>query len=105
MASEKEVIPLHVLKEKLIFKSHEELSPDEMEEINNEISNIGIENLNQDYTNPVHRGMIIALLSLCENHQLSPFYPLNDNPEHSSVEKILKLFEKDLINAFALTSI
>jgi hypothetical protein len=105
MAFEKEGIPLHALKEKLIFKSHEELTSDEMEEINNEISNIGIEKLNQDYTNPVHRGMIIALLSLCEKDQLSPFYPLQDNPEHSSVEKITKLFEKDLIDAFALTSI
>ena len=104
MAIENEGIHLHALKEKLIFKS-QELTSDEMYEINNEISNIDIENLNQDYTNPVHRGMIIALLSLCEKDQLSPFYPLQYRPEHSSVEKITKLFEKDLIDAFALTSI
>jgi len=97
-------IPLVALKEKLIFKGHEKISADEIYEINNEIENRDIENLNPDYTNPVHRGMIIALLSLFENDPCEHFYPLQYRPEHSLVEYITKLLERDLIDSFALTA-
>jgi hypothetical protein len=96
-------IPLVALKEKLIFKSHEKMSAAEIYEINNAIENIEIENVNPDYTNPVHRGMIIALLSLLENNPCEHFYPLQYRDEHSLVKDITKLFEKDLIDSFALT--
>ena len=105
VVAEKQIrIPLVALKEKLIFKSHEKMSSAEIYEIDNEISNRDIENLNPDYTNPVHRGMIIALLSLFENDPCEHFYPLQYRPEHSLVEYITKLLERDLIDSFALTA-
>lgn len=98
-------IPVASLIEKLISGT-EELSDEEISEIDNEIYNLGFEKFkefNPDYSNPIHRGMVIALLLFCKNDPSSPFYPLQYRPEWRAVEEKTKLLENDLIDAFKST--
>jgi hypothetical protein len=103
IAQKKEMIPLQSLIEKLL--RHEDMcfSANELIEIKNHIWNLGIENLNHDLSNPIHRGIIITLLLLCKNDPTSPFYPLQYRPEWQKVIETTKLLEKDIIDALDST--
>ena len=55
-----------------------------------------------DYANPVHRGMIIALLILYKNNPLSAFYPLQYHDEVDESDRINSMFESELIHTFSV---
>ena len=99
--------PVSILIEKLISKTV--LTDKDKEQINDTIYNdLFYENntqLNQDYSNDAHVGMIITLLLLIKNDPTSPFWPLNLRPEHSEVKATIHAFQMSLIAAFAATSI
>ena len=61
--------------------------------------------LKPDYSNPVHRGILISLLSLCKNNLLSPFFPLKKRPrkERRAVERIIKNLRNHFIQEFKNT--
>ena len=71
-------------------------------------NNIGFKKayrLKPDYSNPVHRGILISLLSLCKNNLLSPFFPLKKRPrkERRAVERIIKNLRNHFIQEFKKT--
>ena len=70
-------------------------------EINNHIWNLGMEKLNEysfDYSNPIHKGIVLTLLSYCNNTTLSPFYPLQKYPkEMEEVNKITGKWETEML--------
>lgn len=97
-------VPVTVLIEKLVAGS--DLSRDEKWEIQNKIWNLGFKSadeLNPDYSNPVHRGMLIALLMLNKNNPVSAFYPLQLRAEHDKVGKTIRQLESGFIRAFGET--
>ena len=59
--------------------------------------------LNQDYTNPVHRGIVIVLLLLCKNNPSSPFFPLGNRPEKNLVLDTIKKLEHNFTKTFIAT--
>ena len=70
-------------------------------EINNHIWNLGMEKLNEysfDYSNPIHKGIVLTLLSYCNNTTLSPFYPLQKYPkEMEEVNEITGKWETEML--------
>jgi hypothetical protein len=99
-------VPVTALIQKLVAGGGG-LSRAEKEEIQNTIWNLGFESadeLNPDYSNPVHRGMLIALLTLYKNNPVSVFYPLQMRAEAAAVDKETGLLEAGFIKAFADTA-
>jgi hypothetical protein len=94
--------------EKLIYET-ETWTSTEKAVINRIIeNNIGFKKayrLKPDYSNPVHRGMLISLLLLCKNNLLSPFFPLKKRPrkERRAVERITKNLKNYFIQEFKNT--
>ena len=92
-------IPIKVIINKLI--KNETLNETEKFEVNNSIWNLGMEILNEypfDYTNNIHKGIVLTLLSYCNNTTLSPFYPLQNYPtEMEEVNKITSIWEQDIL--------
>ena len=75
-----------------------------MHEIINYIWNIGLENAvtyNLNFKNPVHRGILIGLLSIYDNNPLEPFYPLQYRPEGKKVNLISAKWDLALQGIFA----
>ena len=97
---------IKILVEKLI-SGGQDLSTDDRNAINKLIQeNIGFKNpsmLAQDYTNPVHRGMIIVLLLLSKNNPCSPFFPIEKRPENRMFVDITKELEDNFIQSFVTT--
>jgi hypothetical protein len=51
-----------------------------------------------DYTNPIHKGIVLTLLSYLNNDLVSPFYPLQQYPnEMNKVEETTKNWENELL--------
>jgi len=99
-------VPVTVLIQKLVAGGGG-LSADEKADIQNNIWNLGFESaaeLNPDYSNPVHRGILIALLMLYKNNPVEPFYPLQLREEGYAVNRQTELLEAGLIKAFADTA-
>jgi hypothetical protein len=97
-------IPIKNLIQKLV--KNVGLTHDEKYEVNNHIWNLGFSGVvsakSYDYKNPVHRGILIGLLSLCDNNPTSAFYPLQNYSEKmAEVNKITELWEGQLAQAFA----
>ena len=92
-------IPIKSLINKLL--NNETLNEKEKFEINNYIWNISMDKLNEypfDYTNPVHKGIVLTLLSYCDNDLVSPFYPLQTYPdEMPKVYEITRKWENELL--------
>lgn len=86
--------------------NNETLNEKEIFEINNYIWNLSMETLNEypfDYTNPVHKGIVLTLLSYCENDLVSPFYPLQQYPdEMPKVYEITRKWENELLRILRL---
>ena len=93
------IIPIKSIINKLL--NNDTLNDNEKFEINNNIWNLGMEKLNKypfDYTNPIHKGIVLTLLSYCNNTPISPFYPLQNYPtEMEEVNKIILDWEKDML--------
>ena len=97
--------PVSLLIEKLVHGA-KDFSKEETYDIEDSIANLGFDNIksfNFDYRNPVHRGIIIALLSLYKNNPLSPFYPLQRQKLGAESDRINAMFESELIRIFNST--
>lgn len=96
-------VPVSLLIEKFV-QGVKKFSTDENYAITNYIANLGFDNIDKfrmDYANPVHRGMIIALLTLYKNNPLSAFYPLQHHDEAGESDRINSMFESELIHIFS----
>ena len=96
---ETDTITITTLINKLL--NNQLLNHQEKFEINNHIWNLGMEKLNKysfDYSNPIHKGIVLTLLSYCDNTTLSPFYPLQKYPkEFAEVDKITSKWEAEML--------
>ena len=92
-------IPIKSIINKLL--NNDELTCKDTFEVSNYIWNIGMDKLNEypfDYTNPIHKGIVLTLLSYLNNDLVSPFYPLQQYPnEMNQVEEITKNWENELL--------
>ena len=83
--------------------SNSALTEDEQAEVINYIWNLGLEGApeyNVDFKNPVHRGILIGLLSNYDNNPIEPFYPLQYRPEGKKVDKITEKWDTELQGIF-----
>jgi len=61
---------------------------------------------NFQYNNPIHRGILLDLLVRDTHNVLSPFFPLQENPEEDKeVTIIIESLEKDLIDLLEKTKL
>jgi hypothetical protein len=92
-------IPIKSIINKLL--NNNTLNETEKFEVNNNIWNLGMEKLNEysfDYTNNIHKGIVLTLLSYCNNTTLSPFYPLQNYPrEMEKVNEITEKWEQEIL--------
>jgi len=75
----------------------------DQDEIMNYIWNLGLENApsyNYDLKNPVHRGILVGLLSVYDNNPIEPFYPLQYRKEHKKVDEITAQWDAALQTIF-----
>ena len=99
-------MPISYLVEKLATNSR--ITEDENTEIKNHIWNLGfpeseVSEYEYKYDNPVHRGILIGLLTLCENNPIEPFFPLQHRKESAEVDAINGRWEQELIRVFKQT--
>ena len=103
------IMPIKYLISKLT--TNEAISMSEGHAIINHLWNLGfpeeegreITEINYQFKNPVHKGMIIALLTLCDNNQMEPFWPLQYRKEQNEVNKISTTWARELIRVFRET--
>ena len=99
-------IPIKSIINKLL--NNNTLNETEKFEVNNSIWNLGMEKLNEypfDYTNHIHKGIVLTLLSYCNNTTLSPFYPLQNYPtEMEKVNKITEKWEQEMLTILNSTT-
>jgi hypothetical protein len=99
-------IPIKSIINKLF--NNNTLNENEKFEVNNSIWNLGMEKLNEypfDYTNHIHKGIVLTLLSYCNNTTLSPFYPLQNYPtEMEKVNKITEKWEQEMLKILDSTT-
>jgi hypothetical protein len=103
------IIPTQAIINKLI--DNIQLQQDELDKIQNILFNFGfsmelqlyfLENF--QYTNPIHKGILLSLLVNEVNDILSPFTPLQNYPEQKkNVYKIIEAWEKELIDVLERT--
>jgi len=61
---------------------------------------------NFQYTNPIHKGILLDLLVKEKNDTLSPFYPLQEYPQQQKeVDEITKAWEKDILDILDKTKL
>lgn len=99
-ATKNTMMPPKYLIDKLLSNS---LGQQDQDQVINYIWNLGLESTlmyKLDFTNPVHRGIIIGLLSIYDNNPLSPFYPLQHRPEGGKVDEITAKWDKALLGIF-----
>jgi hypothetical protein len=80
-----------------------EVTEDDERKIRNELWNLGLEHeaaYTFDLKHPVHRGILIGLLTVCENNPLEAFYPLQFRPEEPVVDTILTKWDSSLQTIF-----
>ena len=104
------IIPTQAIINKLIY--NKKLEQDELDKIQNILFNFGfsielqvyfLENF--QYTNPIHKGILLALLVREINDILTPFAPLQQYypRQNKEVDKIIETWEKDLIDVLNRT--
>lgn len=95
------------------FDTSDELTRTEMEEISNYLFNLGFSVRFQEYfenqvevDNPIHRGILIGLLTHSRHNVMEPFCPLQRYPQEAKVvSDKTKQWECILINTFNSTKI
>jgi hypothetical protein len=96
---EEESIPIKSIINKLLNNGI--LNIKEKFEVNNHIWNLGMEKLNEypfDFSNPIHKGIVLTLLSYCDNTPISAFYPLQTYPnEMKESDKITAKWENEML--------
>ena len=103
------IIPTQAIINKLI--NNIQLQQDELDKIQNILFNFGFSMELQlyflekfQYTNPIHKGILLGLLVNEVNDTLSPFTPLHNYPEQKkNVYKIIETWEKDIIDILERT--
>lgn len=102
VTAEKDVtVPVKFILQKLI--RNEELNKDEQHGMRNEIWNMGFEDddalthYQYELNNPVHRGILITLMTYAKNDPLEPFYPLQHHIEHSGIIAKMRRWSRELI--------
>jgi len=101
VARKESVMPPKFLIQKLL--SNDPLSDSDQTETINCIWNLGLENAsvyNYNFTNPVHRGILIGLLSVYDNNPIEPFYPLQYREEGKEVNEIIAKWDVALQGIF-----
>jgi hypothetical protein len=96
-----------------LSKANEEINKDDIDEINNYLYNMGFSEKLQDYieyevefNNPIHRGILIGLLTQSKHDILKPFCPLDEHPkEEKIVNETITKWENLIINSFNLSKI
>jgi hypothetical protein len=81
------------------------LNEQDQEQMINYVSNLGLESANMykyNFKNPIHRGILIGLLSNYDNNPIEPFYPLQYRAEGKKVEEITEKWDKALQGIFAI---
>jgi len=107
-AVDRSIVPIKFLINKLLRK--EEITEEEDYEIKNHIWNLGFDDhpiakYKYDYNNSVHRGLLIGILTLCNNNPMEPFWPLQHRKEQKAVDKINIMWADDLLQAFTESNI
>lgn len=103
------IMPIKYLINKLV--NNEAISRSEGHAIINHLWNLGfpedegeaITRINYQFHNPVHRGMLISLLTICDNNQMEPFWPLQYRKEQHAVDKISATWALELLRTFSKT--
>lgn len=103
------IMPIKYLINKLA--ANDTISRSEGHAIINHIWNLGfpeaegeaIARINYQFHNPVHRGMIISLLTIADNNQMEPFWPLQYRKEQHAVNKISATWALELLRTFSKT--
>jgi hypothetical protein len=104
------IIPTQAIINKLI--NNIQLQQDELNKVQNILFNFGFSMELQlyflekfQYTNPIHKGILLSLLTNEVNNTLSPFTPLQNYPEEKTqVYKIIEAWEKELIDILERTT-
>lgn len=104
IATKRVIIPTKALIRKLVH--NEPLTQQEDQAIRNSIWNLdfppiagkSVSDYIYDYTNPVHRGILLGLLTYYDNTPLSAFYPLQNHPESHAVNTIMGNWGNELIH-------
>lgn len=102
LASINDIITPKFLISKLL--SNNPLNDSEKAEVMNYIWNLDLEGTpeyNIDFKNPVHRGILVGLLSHYDNNPLEPFFPLQFRPEAKKVDEITRKWDTALKGIFA----
>lgn len=98
---------------KLLSNYNKKLSEQEILELNNYLYNIGFDidfqlsiQDNIDYNNPIHRGILIGLLTYSKYPTIEPFIPLQNYGEKKDkeVDEITKKWGDFIIESINLTS-
>ena len=56
-----------------------------------------------DFTNPVHKGIVLTLLTYCEHTPISAFYPLQLHKEQKIVKAINQQWALELVRILKST--
>ena len=104
------IIPTQAIINKLI--NNIQLQQDELNKVQNILFNFGFSMEMQlyflekfQYNNPIHKGILLSLLTNEVNNTLSPFTPLQNYPEEKTqVYKIIEAWEKELIDILERTN-
>lgn len=105
---DRNIVPVKFLINKLLRK--EKITDEENYEIKNQIWNLGFDDhpitkYEFDYSNPIHNGLLVGLLSLCDNNPMEPFWPLQHRKEQKAVDKINMMWADELLRAFSESNI
>lgn len=105
------IVPTQIIINNLI--ENKTLDDDEVYKIKNILFNFGFSMElqfyfldNFQYTNPVHKGILLSLLVKEKHDTLTPFFPLQNYPVQSKeVDEITEAWEKDIISLLEKTKI
>ena len=107
VANKRVTIPIKHLIDKLAVNTP--LNEDEQWAIKNELWNLGFPDektpyYKYDLANPVHRGIVIALLTYCKHTPIAAFYPLQEHhAEFVKEKKIMRQWDNELIRVLDAT--
>lgn len=93
-------VPVKYLLQKLI--DNRELNEDEEKNLRNQIWNMGWEDGNAmtdykyEFNNPVHRGILITLMTHVREDPMEPFYPLHNRQEWIGVVTRMRRWSREL---------
>jgi hypothetical protein len=101
-------IPPSYLIKKIL--SSAELTEREKNSLMNYIYNLGFPGdqllyYNYEYDNPIHKGILLTLLSYYKNNPLSPFFPLQQfDKEHKEIDDIMEKLQSNILDILDASS-